>query len=67
MLLLMNLVGTALGPFLFGVVSDLAKRPGGTGSLKAAILLGATAFLIGALAAFRVVFSVRSDLAAHEA
>jgi predicted MFS family arabinose efflux permease len=65
-LLMMNLVGTALGPLLFGVVSDLAKRSGGTDSLKAAILLGATAFLMGALAALRVVFSVRSDLAAHE-
>lgn len=61
-----HLVGTALGPLLFGLASDVAKSLGAASSLRAAILLGAGALLIAALAALRVSFSLRADIAALE-
>jgi predicted MFS family arabinose efflux permease len=66
-ILLMNLVGMALGPLLFGLASDLARRLGAVNSLNTAVLLAAGAFLIGALAAVRVMRSIRADLAAYDA
>jgi MFS family permease len=61
-----HLVGMSLGPLLFGLASDVAQRMGNASSLRAAMLLGAGALFIGSLAALRVTFSLRADIAALE-
>jgi MFS family permease len=63
----MQVVGMALGPLLFGIASDVAKQLGGVDTLKTAILFGAGALALAALAAGRVLFTIRADLAAREA
>jgi predicted MFS family arabinose efflux permease len=65
-MLMTNLVGTAFGPLIFGVASDVSRRLGMTQTLTASILVGALSLFLGAIAAFRASSYVGDDVTAHD-
>jgi len=66
-ILCINVLGQALGPMLFGVISDVAKRLGQAESLPVAVTAGGMLMLVSAFAALAAVRHLANDVAVVDA